>query len=116
MISTNRIASILRNVFLPLALLVSAAASANLPDYYPAEGFQRTAQIDAFIAEEQRIVLGDISYQLADNVIVHTPTSYSVPRTTLKVGDRIAYRMGGGRRIVEIWLLPRGYEDRRGRR
>lgn len=115
MTSTNRIASILRNALLPVVLLVSATAAANLPDYYPPEGFQRTAQIDAFIAEEQRIVIGDISYQLADNVIVHTPNSYSVPRTTLKVGDRIAFRMGGGRRIVEIWLLPRGYEDRRGR-
>lgn len=115
MISTNRIGTILRNVLLPIALLFSGTAAANLPDYYPAEGFARTAQIDAFIAEEQRIVIGDISYQLADNVIVHTPDSYSVPRTRLKVGDRIAYRVGGGRRIVEIWLLPRGYEDRRGR-
>lgn len=115
MISTNRIASILNKALVPLVLLLSGAATANLPDYYPSEGFQRTAQIDAFIAEEQRIVVGDISYQLADNVIVHTPDSYSVPRTRLKVGDRIGFRMGGGRRIVEIWLLPRGYEDRRGR-
>ncbi len=115
MISTNRIVPFLRSALLPLLLLVSASAAANLPDYYPAEGFARTAQIDAFIPEEQRIIVGDISYQLADNVIVHTPNSYSAPLSSLKVGDRIAIRMGGGRRVVEIWLVPDDYEGRRGR-
>lgn len=92
-----------------------AAVAADLPDYYPSEGFGRSAIIDAFIADEQRIILNDISYTLADNVIVHTPVSFSAPKTTLKSGDRVAIRFGGGRLIVEIWILPADYADHRQR-
>ena len=107
----------LLHIVLRVAVLLSAttASAADLPSYYPAEGFRRTAVIDAFIADEQRIVLNDISYTLADNVIVHTTTAYSVPKTALSVGDRIAIRLGGGDRIVEIWTLPADYADRRQR-
>ena len=42
---------------LEFALLfgVTAAGAADLPAYYPSEGFQRTVRIDALVPEEQRI-------------------------------------------------------------
>jgi hypothetical protein len=101
-------AGLLLRGLLEFALLfgVTAAGAADLPAYYPSEGFQRTVRIDALVPEEQRIIVNDISYTLADNVIVHTPTTFSVPRTSLRVGDRIAYRLGGNQLIVEIWTVP----------
>jgi len=104
-------------VALTVSLLALGAATfaADLPAYYPAEGFQRTGRIDALIPEEQRIVINDISYPLADNVIVHTPNAFSVPRSRLRVGVQVGYRVGGGRRIVELWMLPRDFDPRRGR-
>jgi hypothetical protein len=107
----------IRATMLPCALIFQAiaAVAADLPDYYPSEGFGRTAIIDEFIADEQRIIVNDISYTLADNVIVHTPVSFSAPKTTLTSGDRVAFRLGGGRLIVEIWILPGDYVDHRQR-
>jgi len=102
-------------VALALLLAVLAAEADNLPSYYPPEGFQRTGLIDAVIAEEQRIVVNDMSFLLADTAIVHTPNAFSVPKSRLRSGLRIAYRLGGGRQIVEIWMLPRDYPERRAR-
>lgn len=98
-----------------LLALGAAAFAADLPAWYPEEGFQRTGRIDALIPEEQRIVINDISYPLADNVIVHTPNAFSVPKSRLRTGVHVGYRVGGGRRIVELWMLPRDFDPRRGR-
>lgn len=110
MIGAQHAGALVRRAFVTLAILVAGAtAAAELPNYYPAEGFRRTVVIDALIPEEQRIIVNDMSYALADNVIVHTPAAFSAPRSTLKVGERIAYRLGGGDMIVEIWTLPDDY-------
>ena len=100
---------------LGMLLITSVAAAQALPSYYPDEGFSRTGRVDALLTEEQRIVVNDVPYALADNVIVHAPNSYSVPLGRLQVGALIGFRTAGSRQVAEIWILPRDYKPRRGR-
>lgn len=100
-----------------MALLISVVANAAFPAYYPKEGFQRVGILDDVQLQRQMIVVNDVPYSLADSVIVHSPTSYSVPASQLQRGTKIGYKMAsGGRLIMEIWLLPRDYKNPRERR
>ena len=98
--------------------LTGIAAAQGLPNYYPAEGFQRTAMVDMLYPEAQRIVIGDLSYTYSSNVVVHSLKSFSVPLSRLKPGTRVAFKTleNRGRVITEIWLLPDNYDDGTGRR
>ena len=98
--------------------LAGIASAQGLPNYYPAEGFQRTSVVDALYAEAQRIIIGDLGYTYSSNLIVHSPKSYSVPISRLKPGTRVAYKTlnDRGRVITVIWLLPDDYDDGTGRR
>lgn len=98
-----------------LLCIASIAAAQSLPSYYPSEGFQRTGRLDALILQERRIIVNDISYALSDNAIAHNLNSFSVPFTRIPIGSTVAFKTLGQRQIVELWVLPRGY-DRRGRR
>ena len=107
----------LRALLRPAAILWLSASAAvavaqQLPSYYP-DSFQRAGRVDAVVAEQQRIVINDVPYRLADNVIVHSLNAYSVPQSRLRAGLTIAFRTAGERRIAEIWLLPDGYDPRR---
>ena len=102
-----------------VALALSGIAAAQgLPDYYPEEGFQRTALVDTLYTEAQRIVIGDLSYTYSPNVVVHSPRSYSVPVSSLKPGTRVGFKTleNRGRVITEIWVLPDNYDDGTDRR
>ena len=100
---------------LGMLLIASIASAQVLPSYYPDEGFSRTGRVDAILVEEQRIIVNDIPYQLASNLVVHAPNSYSVPLASLRLGATIGFRTAGSRQVAEIWILPRDYEPRRGR-
>ncbi len=95
--------------------LTGVAVAQSFPSYYPKDGFQRTGQIDAYYPEEGRIVINDRPYQLADSVIVHSMSAYSDSKARLKQGQKVGYKIAGGRLISAIWLLPAGYDDRRRR-
>lgn len=102
---------------LGLAVLMASAlaVSAEFPAYYPDEGFERVGRIDDVLLDESRVVINDMSFALADNVIVHTPTTYAVPRERLRVGIQVGYRLSGSDTVAEIWMLPRGATVQRGR-
>ena len=90
-----------------------AAVAQNLPNYYPKTGFNRIGSIDALIFEEQRIVIDDMSFNVSPNVVVHSPRSYSVPASSLRIGTRVGYKLlsNSDRTIIEIWLLPDNYQN-----
>ena len=99
------------------AVMSSSLAFAAFPAYYPKEGFQRVGILDDVQLERRVIIVNDIPYSLADSVIVHSPKSFSVPSSQLRIGAQVGYKMAaGGRLITEIWLLPSDYKNpRRGR-
>lgn len=100
-----------------LSIFISGLAAAQFPAYYPNEGFQRVGVVDSVQLDRQIIVINDIPYNLANNLIVHSETSYSVPVSKLRLGGQIGYKTAGrGRLISEIWLLPNNYKSPRQRR
>jgi len=90
----------------------STAIAVTLPGYYPAEGFQRTGKVDAVYADEGRIVIGDISYQISDSVIVRSLSSKNDSLLRVRKGRLVGFRTSGGRVIEEVWLLPGNYKSR----
>jgi opacity protein-like surface antigen len=95
--------------------LASTAIAATLPSYYPAEGFQRTGIVDAVYADEGRIVIGDISYQMSESAVVHSLSSFSDSMSRVRRGAHVAFRLGSDRVIKEFWLLPSNYKAPRPR-
>ena len=98
-----------------LLVLASPAFAQDSPKNHPIEGFQRSGLVDAIYAEEGRIVINDIPYPFSQNVVVHSTSSYRVPFSQVREGARVGYKMGSGGEIVELWLLPANYSDRRER-
>jgi hypothetical protein len=105
----------MRTLTLLLLLLTTNAIAQSLPDYYPREGFRRTAVIDLVNLDERRIVIGDSSYTLADRVVVRSLSSRSDSLARLRVGTRVAFATNASNQIHEVWLLPDNYTDRRSR-
>lgn len=91
-------------------LLMSAAIAATLPSYYPANGFRDTGRVDALYADEGRIVIDDMSYQISSAAVVHSLSSYSDSMSRVRVGAHVAFKMNKNRLIVEFWMLPRNYD------
>ena len=108
-----------KTFFLVLAIafvLTSTAIAADFPKYYPAEGFQKTGLVDAVYAQENRIIIGDISYQMSSSVVVHSMSSYSDSLARVRPGAHVGFRLGSsGRLIEEFWLLPSNYRAPRRR-
>ena len=106
-----------RSLLMMVALLATVTTlAAELPAYYPKGGFQGVGTVDAIILEERRIIINDLSFVLADNTVIHTPSAYAVPISRLRIGVDVGYRMvNRGSTIAEIWMLPRGYVGERGR-
>lgn len=108
-----------KTIFLVLAIafvLTSAAFAADFPSYYPEKGFQNTGVIDAVYAEDGRIVIGDISYQMSTSVVVRSLSSRSDSLARVRAGARVGFRLGKGQLIEEFWLLPSKYDKRRRQR
>jgi hypothetical protein len=103
-------------VLLAALFLGQPSLAQELPSYYPADGFQRVGMLDDVQLQRQVIVVNDIPYTLANNTVVHSTSSYSVPMSELIAGQQIGYKMSSsGRLITEIWLLPRNYKGSRRR-
>ncbi|MDH5621486.1 MAG: hypothetical protein OEY74_05335, partial [Gammaproteobacteria bacterium] len=79
------------------------------------EGFQRTGLVDAIYVENSTIVINDQPFRFSQNVVVHSINSYRVPFTHVRTGVRVGYKMTSGGEIIELWLLPENYSDRRRR-
>ena len=97
------------------AAMAGSAFAANFPAYYPAKGFPNTGRVDAVYAEEGRVVIGDISYQISESVVVRSPTRRKDSLARIRKGVRVGFRTKGESTIVEFWLLPRTDESRRRR-
>lgn len=96
---------------LVIALAFAGTAMAQrLPAHYPSEGFQRTGVVDAILLEENRIVIGDISYAISNDVVVHSPTAKDVSIARLRPGVHVGIRNSRSRVLTELWLLPRNYD------
>lgn len=105
-----------KTLIVALAIVFAGPAfSQNLPKYYPAEGFQRTGLVDAVYESEYRIVINDIQYHYSTAVVVHSLSSYRTSLARVRSGVRVAYKMGNGGEIVELWLLPLDYSNSRER-
>ncbi len=97
-----------------LVLLAASAYAQSLPGYYPDDGFQRTGTLDGIDHQRQLIVIGDVQFRMASNMVVHGLSSYSIPKERLKIGQKLGYKLSpNGRLIMTLWVLPKNYEDRR---
>lgn len=101
------------SAFLIAIALASTAFAQRLPAHYPSEGFQRTGIVDAVLLDENRIVIGDISYAVSDNVVIHSLTAKDVSIARLRPGVRVGIRNGRSRVLTELWLLPSNYDSKR---
>ena len=108
-----------KTFFLVLAIafvLTSTAIAADFPGYYPEKGFQNTGRVDAVYAGENRIVIGDISYQMSTSVVVRSFSSKNDSLARVRPGAHVGFRFGKiGRLIEEFWLLPSNYRAPRRR-
>jgi hypothetical protein len=106
----------IKTLIVTLILAVAGPAfSQELPKHYPREGFQRTGLVDAIYVEDSTIVINDQPFRFSQNVVVHSLTSYRVPFTHVREGIRVGYKMANSGEIIELWMLPDNYSDRRQR-
>lgn len=90
----------------------NAAIAQRLPSYYPSDGFQHTGVVDAIYLQEDRIVIGDTEFLLADSVVLHSLSYKSDSIARLRVGAYVGFSAGADRVISELWLLPRNHKDK----
>lgn len=106
----------MRKILLPILMVAFAmtgtAVAANLPGYYPAKGFPNTGRVDAVYAEEGRVVIGDVSYQISDAVVVRSLSSKNDSLARIRVGVLVGFKTNSGQVIEEFWLLPGNYKSR----
>jgi hypothetical protein len=109
----------MKKLFFPVlavaVVFMSTAIAQGFPSYYPAKGFQNTGRVDAVYAEESRIVIDDISYQLSTSVVVRSLSSRSDSLLRVRAGAHVGFRLGAGQLIEEFWLLPGNYDSSRRR-
>ena len=103
------------SVMLIAAVLATAANAADRVNDRKSADYERTGTVDAVYLEENRIVIDDVPYGLADYLRIYSPGSKTVPRARLRSGLKVGFNAGRGRLISEIWVLPAN-SDRRGRR
>jgi hypothetical protein len=104
-----------RLIAFTLLILSSTAFAQSFPDYYPKEGFNRTAVVDAVYPDELLIVLGDREFRMNSRPIVRSLSSRYDSMARVRPGSRVAFRLDENGEIVEIWLLPKDYVERRSR-
>jgi hypothetical protein len=96
-------------------VLTSTAIAADFPSYYPEKGFQNTGHVDAVYAEDNRIVIGDISYRMSTSVVVRSFSSRNDSLARVRPGAHVGFRLGRGQLIEEFWMLPGNYRAPRRR-
>ncbi len=95
-----------------MIIMIGTAYADDLPSYY-SKGMQRTGSLDGIDHNRQTIVIDDVRYVMSSNLIVHSPTSFSIPATQLRINSKVGYKLSAnGRLIMELWVLPRGYKER----
>ena len=95
---------------------MSTAIAADFPSYYPENGFQKMGRVDAVYAEDNRIIIGDISYKMSTSVVVRSLSSKNDALARVRPGAHVGFRLGKrGRLIEEFWLLPSNYQAPRRR-
>ncbi len=105
----------LKKLVLLMIAVAPAALAQGLPDYYPKEGFKRTAVVTAVYPDEGRIVIGDLEYRMNSRPIVRSLSSRYDSMARIRPGAHVAFRIGENREIVEFWLLPKNYTGGRRR-
>lgn len=105
----------LLSVLLLAAVFANVAYASDRAKEARGADYERTGRIDAVYLEENRIVIDDVPYGLADYLRIHASGTKVVPRSRLRSGITVGFKAGRGRLISEIWLLP-GNTERRGRR
>lgn len=109
----------MKKIFFPVlaiaVVFMNTAIAQVLPNYYPAKGFQNTGRVDAVYAEESRIVIDDVSYQVSASVIVRSLSSRSDSLLRVRPGAHVGFRVSRGDSIEEFWLLPGNYKAPRRR-
>jgi hypothetical protein len=93
-----------------IALLaaVQGSAAAGLPAYYPAE-FPTAGRVDAIAYTERQVVINDVLFKLAPDVVVRTPSAASDSLYGVRTGQHVGFRYERterGRVVHEIWVLP----------
>ena len=96
-------------------VLMSTAIAADFPSYYPEKGFQNTGRVDAVYAQDNRIIIGDISYQMSTSVVVRSLSSKNDSLARVRTGAHVGFRLGKRQLIEEFWLLPGNYDSPRQR-
>ena len=96
-------------------VFTSTAIAAGLPSYYPEKGFQNTGRVDAVYADDNRIVIGDIAYQMSKSVVVRSLSSKNDSLARVRQGAHVGFRLGKSQLIEEFWLLPGNYKAPRRR-
>lgn len=109
----------MKKLFFPVLAIalvfMGTAIAADFPSYYPKKGFQNTGRVDAVYAEESRIVIDDVSYQVSASVIVRSLSSRSDSILRVRPGAHVGFRVSRGDSIEEFWLLPGNYKAPRRR-
>lgn len=98
-----------------LALLFTAMTLSGvaIAQSQPADDYMTVGTVDAIFPEENRIVIGDVPYQLSDALVIHTSSARNVSIARLRVGVRVGIRFGQREPLRELWILPRNYKDPR---
>lgn len=100
--------------FLLSIVLAGTALAQSLPDYYP-DSFRDAGRVDAVYFDEKRIVIGDISYWLAESVVVYSRSSAKDSILRVREGTHVGFKRDGAERITAIWLLPDNFDPFRRR-
>lgn len=84
-----------------------AAWAERLPSYYPAT-FDNIGIVDSVSAKRDRVVVGDVSFRLSPQTVVHGLRSQKVTLGWVELGTRIGFSVAEDF-ITEIWILPKEY-------
>lgn len=95
-------------LFSVMAVAGTAVAQRQAPDDYMMVG-----TVDGVFPEENRIVINDVPYRIADSLVIHTNSARDVSIARLRVGVKVGIRFGQSEPLREIWILPRSYKDPR---
>jgi hypothetical protein len=109
----NRIA--ITAAVLLFALWYPAANASGLPEHYP-DAFAQWGVISHVDANAGRIVIDDMTVQLASDVRVYTVNTRHETIHGLRPGMRVAYGRGGARMpgaVAELWVLPADFRPSR---
>lgn len=108
----------IRLLILTLGLFSALVNSAQLPSYYPQEGFKRVGNIDAVDINNHRVIINDSLFMLSDETALHSLSKKNDSLHRLSKGAKVGieYEKTGQYKVIKtIWLLPINYQPTDGR-